>query len=202
MSGSIPSMTSLGLLGSGGGIIEPTKEAATAVSNYMSRVWKISNHWRQPPQVVEHRKGTLKILVVLSDTGGGHKASASSITSAIEFLEPDVEVKTVDVLENYTLGFSNRLYNVSFKPMSNSSLCAIRSLFTSLHTLALCRQKSPLSPVWSWPRPASPRQTVPQRCVLGYSSCRRALRAAIAFAYCAGQRVARYRPRFQPTTSG
>ena len=151
MSGSIPSMTSLGLLGSGGGIIEPTKEAATAVSNYMSRVWKISNHWRQPPQVVEHRKGTLKILVVLSDTGGGHKASASSITSAIEFLEPDVEVKTVDVLENYTLWFSNRLYNVSFKPMSNSSLCAIRSrrnhilftpipLFTSLRPVTLCRK--------------------------------------------------------------
>ncbi len=66
-------------------------------------------------QVVEKQStAPQKILIVLSDTGGGHKASASSISSAIDFLQPEIEVKTVDVIENYTPWFSNRLYNVSF----------------------------------------------------------------------------------------
>lgn len=107
------SLTSLGILGPGGGIIEPTRDATNAVQNYMLRLWKISNHWRMPPKVVRTNTTKHKILIVLSDTGGGHKASASSISSALEHLQPDIEVKTVDVIENYTPWFSNRLYNVS-----------------------------------------------------------------------------------------
>jgi hypothetical protein len=74
-----------------------------------------------PPKVVEKQStAPQKILIVLSDTGGGHKASASSISSAIEFLQPEIEVKTVDVIENYTPWFSNRLYNVSSdRPLMN-----------------------------------------------------------------------------------
>jgi hypothetical protein len=103
----------VGLLGPGGGIVEPSKEAAQAMTNYLFRLWKISNHWRNPPTVVPKPDSTVtKILIVLSDTGGGHKASASSISSALQELEPGLEVKTVDVIENYTPWFSNRLYNV------------------------------------------------------------------------------------------
>ena len=106
------SLTSLGILGPGGGIVEPTRDATKAAHNYLLRLWKISNHWRNPPTVVQSSSASQKILIVLSDTGGGHKASASSISSALEHLQPDLEVKTVDVIENYTPWFSNRLYNV------------------------------------------------------------------------------------------
>jgi hypothetical protein len=104
-------LTSLGILGPGGGIVEPARDAGQAISNYMLRLWKISNHWRMPPTVVRQLNKP-KILIVLSDTGGGHKASASPISSALELLQEDLEVKTVDVIENYTPWFSNRLYNV------------------------------------------------------------------------------------------
>ena len=135
------SLTSLGILGPGGGIIEPTKDATQAVSNYILRLWKISNHWRMPPKVVEKQStAPQKILIVLSDTGGGHKASASSISSAIEFLQPEMEVKTVDVIENYTPWFSNRLYNVSLIDPSSvlkltSRLSSRRQMFVFFPTV-------------------------------------------------------------------
>ena len=79
-------LTSLGILGPGGGIVEPARDAGQAISNYMLRLWKISNHWRMPPTVVRQLNKP-KILIVLSDTGGGHKASASPISSALELLK-------------------------------------------------------------------------------------------------------------------
>ena len=53
-----------------------------------------------------------KILILMSDTGGGHRASANAIKAALLSLESEeeLEVKIVDVLEDYTLWFSNRLY--------------------------------------------------------------------------------------------
>ena len=54
-----------------------------------------------------------KILILMSDTGGGHRASANAIKAALHRLEPEsgLEVKIVDVLEEHTLWFSNRLYS-------------------------------------------------------------------------------------------
>ncbi|EKX35197.1 hypothetical protein GUITHDRAFT_146693 [Guillardia theta CCMP2712] len=54
-----------------------------------------------------------KILIMMSDTGGGHRASANSLKAALHLMMPEdqLEVKIVDVLEDYTLWFSNRLYN-------------------------------------------------------------------------------------------
>ena len=53
-----------------------------------------------------------KLLIVYSDTGGGHKASAASISAALEQISPgEVEVKAVDVIEDYSLWASNRTYN-------------------------------------------------------------------------------------------
>ena len=54
-----------------------------------------------------------KILILMSDTGGGHRASANAIKAALHHLEPEsgLEVKIVDVLEEHTLWFSNRLYS-------------------------------------------------------------------------------------------
>jgi hypothetical protein len=53
-----------------------------------------------------------KVLILMSDTGGGHRASANAIKAALLTLESEqeLEVKIVDVLEDYTLWFSNRLY--------------------------------------------------------------------------------------------
>jgi UDP-N-acetylglucosamine:LPS N-acetylglucosamine transferase len=62
-----------------------------------------------------------KILILMSDTGGGHRASANAIKAAILSLESEeeLEVKIVDVLEDYTLWFSNRLYTwyVTYPPV-------------------------------------------------------------------------------------
>ena len=53
-----------------------------------------------------------KLLIVYSDTGGGHKASATAICSAFERLVPgQIEVKPVDVIEQYSLWPSNRTYS-------------------------------------------------------------------------------------------
>jgi UDP-N-acetylglucosamine:LPS N-acetylglucosamine transferase len=62
-----------------------------------------------------------KILILMSDTGGGHRASANAIKAALLSLESEeeLEVKIVDVLEDYTLWFSNRLYTwyVTYPPV-------------------------------------------------------------------------------------
>ena len=96
-------------------VVKTTTETSEALSQYAQRVWKVSNYWREPPCEVGRPPSVSvkKVLIVLSDTGGGHKASASAISAALEELRPEgIEIKVVDVLENYTLWFSNRLYNV------------------------------------------------------------------------------------------
>ena len=96
-------------------VVKATTDTSEALSNYVQRVWKVSNFWREPPKKVDRPplESVKKILIVLSDTGGGHKASASAISAALQELRPnEIEIKVVDVLENYTLWFSNRLYNV------------------------------------------------------------------------------------------
>ena len=88
-----------------------TKESTTALVDYSKRVWKISNWWRSPPQAVA-RGSKPKLLIVYSDTGGGHKASANAICAAFERLVPgQIEVKPVDVIEQYSLWPSNRTYS-------------------------------------------------------------------------------------------
>ena len=53
-----------------------------------------------------------QLLIVYSDTGGGHKASANAICAAFEHIVPgQIEVKTVDVIEQYSLWPSNRTYS-------------------------------------------------------------------------------------------
>jgi len=64
-----------------------TTENTTAFVDYSKRVWKISNWWRSPPQAVS-RGSRPKLLIVYSDTGGGHKASATAICAAFEHLVP------------------------------------------------------------------------------------------------------------------
>ena len=58
--------------------------------------------------------GKKKILIFMSHTGGGHLASAKAITAALEDMNSaeELEIKIVDILEDYTLWFPNRLYNV------------------------------------------------------------------------------------------
>jgi len=88
-----------------------TKENTTAFVDYSKRVWKISNWWRSPPQAVA-RGSKPKLLIAYSDTGGGHKASATAICAAFERLVPgQIEVKPVDVIEQYSLWPSNRTYS-------------------------------------------------------------------------------------------
>mmetsp|Transcript_23217 Transcript_23217/g.37269 ORF Transcript_23217/g.37269 Transcript_23217/m.37269 type:complete len:711 (-) Transcript_23217:228-2360(-) len=88
-----------------------TTENTTAFVDYSKRVWKISNWWRSPPQAVS-RGSRPKLLIVYSDTGGGHKASATAICAAFEHLVPgQIEVKAVDVIEQYSLWPSNRTYS-------------------------------------------------------------------------------------------
>ena len=88
-----------------------TNETTTALVDYSKRVWKISNWWRSPPQAVG-RSSKPKLLIVYSDTGGGHKASATAICAAFEHLVPgQIEVKAVDVIEQYSLWPSNRTYS-------------------------------------------------------------------------------------------
>ena len=87
-----------------------TKENTTALVDYSKRVWKISNWWRSPPQTVRSSSKP-KLLIVYSDTGGGHKASATAICAAFEHLVPgQIEVKLVDVIEQYSLWPANRTY--------------------------------------------------------------------------------------------
>jgi hypothetical protein len=96
-------------------VVKTTTDTSEALSNYVQRIWKVSNYWREPPGEVDRPpSGSVKkVLIVLSDTGGGHKASSSAISAALQELRPQgIEIKVVDVLENYTLWFSNRLYNV------------------------------------------------------------------------------------------
>ena len=94
-----------------------TRANTAALSNYAARVWRISNWWRSPPQSNRptNPDGTYvkpKLLIVYSDTGGGHKASAASISAALEHIAPgEVEVKAVDVIEDYSLWASHRTYN-------------------------------------------------------------------------------------------
>ncbi len=99
-------------------VVRATTDSSSALSSYLQRVWKVSNYWREPPSEIDRPPSVSvkKILIVLSDTGGGHKASASALSAALNELRPEgVEIKIVDVLEDYTLWFSNRLYNVSQK---------------------------------------------------------------------------------------
>ncbi len=76
-----------------------------------------------------------KILILMSDTGGGHRASANAIKAALLSLEPEqLEVKIVDVLEDYTLWFSNRLYTWYIKyPVR---LMVLEHAFVFFHTKA------------------------------------------------------------------
>ncbi len=68
-----------------------------------------------PPKRREAKEGKKKILIVMSHTGGGHLASAKAITAGLEELNSAdaLEIKIIDILEEYTLWFPNRLYNVS-----------------------------------------------------------------------------------------
>mmetsp|Transcript_713 Transcript_713/g.1147 ORF Transcript_713/g.1147 Transcript_713/m.1147 type:complete len:475 (+) Transcript_713:233-1657(+) len=94
-------------------------------SNYMGRVWthmkldineitstsatntEVETEWK------ERAEGPKKILILMSDTGGGHRASAVSLKDALETMHPEgsLDIKIVDALEDYTLWFSNRMYN-------------------------------------------------------------------------------------------
>ncbi len=97
-------------------VVRATTDSSSALTSYLQRVWKVSNYWREPPgeKSSPPSSSVKKILIVLSDTGGGHKASANALSAALNELRPEgVEIKIVDVLEDYTLWFSNRLYNVS-----------------------------------------------------------------------------------------
>ena len=94
-----------------------TRANTAALKDYAKRVWKISNWWRSPPQcnrptTAEGKYIKPKVLIVYSDTGGGHKASANAIIAAFEHICPgELDVKPVDVIEEYSLWASNRTYN-------------------------------------------------------------------------------------------
>lgn len=66
-----------------------------------------------PSKQREAKEGKKKVLIVMSHTGGGHLASAKAITAGLEELNTaeELEIKIVDILEEYTLWFPNRLYN-------------------------------------------------------------------------------------------
>ena len=75
-------------------------ENNAALVDYSKRVWKISNWWISPPQALQRSSNKPKLLIVYSDTGGGHKASANAICAAFEHIVPgQIEVKAVDVIE-------------------------------------------------------------------------------------------------------
>ena len=76
-----------------------------------------------------------KILILMSDTGGGHRASANAIKAALLSLEPEqLEVKIVDVLEDYTLWFSNRLYTWYIKYPVRLAVLVHALVFFHTHT--------------------------------------------------------------------
>ena len=97
-------------------ITSDTKEGSEAMGNYARRIWRVSNYWRTPPACNSGNESAgspqSRILIVFSDTGGGHKASANSLKAALEHSFPgEVDVRVRDVMEDYTLWPSNRIYN-------------------------------------------------------------------------------------------
>jgi UDP-N-acetylglucosamine:LPS N-acetylglucosamine transferase len=89
---------------------EVKEQEADAGSTRDTHASEATSERPQAPVVARRRP---KILILMSDTGGGHRASANAIKSALLQYESDaeLEVKIVDVLEDYTLWFSNRLYS-------------------------------------------------------------------------------------------
>ena len=79
-----------------------TNENTEALIDYSKRVWKISNWWCSPPQALERSSSKPKLLIVYSDTGGGHKASANAICAAFEHIVPG----QIEVIYTYTFTYT------------------------------------------------------------------------------------------------
>ena len=58
---------------------------------------------RFPTRVVSPRKGNKRVLMLISDTGGGHRASALALKAAMQSERPkkDIDVKIVDIWTKY-----------------------------------------------------------------------------------------------------
>lgn len=74
-------------------------EASEAVP--ASRAWGAGDRRprsRSPRTVARDASGKKKILFLISDTGGGHRASAEALVEALATVAPDVETEVVDML--------------------------------------------------------------------------------------------------------
>ena len=72
-----------------------------------------------------------RVLMLISDTGGGHRASALALSQAISELRDDVDVDVVDIWTDYApwtaapFGKIARDYN-RITPKAASNRCAVR----------------------------------------------------------------------------